>query len=109
MLHLLMLAMSPLVPVPEIAAPESINHGWTCVDAVAVKTGGAWNIPRGFVGVSAIGPGSSDKSRLRLGLGLGSVSISEVLVLISMSLSDLISGSPEELLALSFLLLLSYI
>ena len=61
MLHLLMLAMSPLVPVPDIAAPESINHGCACDDAVATKTGGARNIPRDVVGVSEIGP---DPSRL---------------------------------------------
>ena len=107
MLHLLMLAMSPPVPVPEIAAPESINHGCACNDAVAMKTSGARSIPRGFVGVSEIGPGSSDKSKLRLGLGLGSVSLSEVLVLMSMSLSHPLSGSSKELLALSFLLLFS--
>ena len=65
MLHLLMLAMSPLVPVPDIAAPESINHGCACDDAVATKTGGARNIPRGFVGVCEIDPGSIDKSKLR--------------------------------------------
>ena len=69
--------------------------------------GSATNIPRGLVGVSESGPGSIDKSKLRLGLGLGSVSLSEVLLLISMSLSDVVSGSSEELLALSFLLLLS--
>ena len=44
-----MLAMSPLVPVPDIAAPESINHGWAYDDAVAMMIGGARNIPRGFV------------------------------------------------------------
>ena len=63
-----------------------------------MKTGGARNIPRDFVGVSEIGPGSSSESKLRLGLGLGSVSISEFLVLMFMSLSDLLSGSSEELL-----------
>ena len=69
--------------------------------------GGARNIPRGFVGVSEIGPWSIDKSKLRLGLGLGSVSLSEVLFLIFMPLSDVISGSSDELLALLFLLSLS--
>ena len=74
---------------------------------MAMMIGGARNIPRGLVGVSKIGPGSIGKSKLRLGLGLGSVPLSEVLLLISMSLSDVISGSSEELLALSFLLLRS--
>ena len=50
MLHI-MLVMSPLVPVPDIAAPESTNHGSAYHDAVAMMIGGARNIPRGFVGV----------------------------------------------------------
>ena len=73
MLHLLMLAMSPLVRVPEIAAPESINHGWACVDAVAMKTGGARNIPRGFVALGSLsGLGSTDESRISSESGPGS-------------------------------------
>ena len=61
-----------------------------------MKIGGARNIPRGFVGFSEIGPGSSEESRLRLLLDLGSVSLSELVVLASMSLSDLLFGSSEN-------------
>ena len=45
--------------IDEFKMSVNSRHG-----AVAMKTGGARNIPRGFVGVSEIGPGYSDRSKL---------------------------------------------